>query len=599
MTLRDFVEMLRRRKWVVLLSLVLVPAVAVGLSLQQQKLYQASSRVLLSYQNLANQLTGASGFSVAQQPDRIAQTQAGVARTSAVANLVLAQVPKTGLTAGAFLANSSVAPNPNADFLIFKVQSHNPGLAVKLVNEYATEYTVYRRKLDSAAILRARANLKVALKRLDAQGGGSSQLHSDLVNRDQTLATMEALQTSNASVIQTAGGASQIRPRTRYNAMISVVLGLILGLALAYIWDALDTRVRRAEDIGRYLGNLPLLARLPPPGKRLDSESRLVMLGEPDGMRAEPFRMLRTNLEFAMRNRDIRTVMVTSCSIGEGKSTTIANLAVTLARSGQRVALVDLDLRRPRLHQFFRLNGPGVTDVALGDVRLEDALVRVWTADMLSGPAPHFDLDVSAHDGGRGSLDVLPAGASPPDRGAFFDSRALARVLGLLRDQVDVVLLDTPPVLQVGDAMTLSRKADAIVVVTRLATVRRPMLQELSRLLEMSSARVLGFVATAARADLAYEYGYGYEYEQSAIAAADGDGDGDAARPSSGRSGTWRDERGRDRPARGAGVRWKLGTPPSSRGSSCTTPRPSRSSRERSRSSTAGAAAPSSSGAAG
>jgi tyrosine-protein kinase len=510
LTLRGFLAMVRRRKWIVLLALVLVPAAAVAVSLQQPKRYQASARVLLSWQNLANQLTGTAGSSVPQQPDRVAQTQAAVARTSAVAKRVLAKVPGTGLSPGAFLATSGVSPNPNADILVFEVASSNQGLAVRLVNEYATQYTIYRHQLDNASILRARASLRAALKRLNAQGGAHSQLHSDLLNRDQTLATMEALQTSNASVLQQAGGASQTQPRTKRNAMLAVVLGLILGLVLAYLWETLDIRVRTTDDIGRYLGGVPLLARLPAPSRRLEAENQLLMMEEPDGLQAESFRMLRTNLGLVTLGRDMRTIMITSAMEDEGKSVTIANLAVVLARSGQRVALVDLDLRRPRLDAFFRLRGPGITQVAMGWESLEKALVRIRIPDLL--PRRHYREDAGLDDDrqGQGRLDVLPAGAIPPDRGAFFDSQALTEILELLREREDVVLIDAPPALQVGDTSALSRKVDGILVVARVNVVRRPMLQELARQLALTPARVLGFVATSSGKDAEYRYGYGY-----------------------------------------------------------------------------------------
>jgi Mrp family chromosome partitioning ATPase len=260
---------------------------------------------------------------------------------------------------------------------------------------------------------------------------------------------------------------------------------------------------------------------VPAPSKRLQSENRLVLIDEPDGLGAEPFRMLRTNLDFVMLDRDIRTIMVTSAGEGEGKSTTISNLALTLARSGKRVALVDLDLRLPKIDTFFSLRGPGVTQVALGSVPLEDALVRISIPEpirkgfgekRLNGTGPVRRLTEFAD----GALDVLPAGAIPPDRGMFLDSDALTGILDRLRERVDVVLIDAPPALHIGDAMTISRRVDAILVVARLNLVHRSMLHELARLLAMTPARVIGFVATAVPKEADYGYGYGYGYAASA-----------------------------------------------------------------------------------
>ena len=512
MTLHEFLHVLRRRKWIVLQTLVLVVAVVVGISVREQPLYRSTARVLLNWQNLANQLTGvSSGFNPASQPDRAAQTQAAVARTTAVAARVLATVPRSGLGTGGFLGSSNVTPNPNADVLIFTVTSRNPELARRLVNAYALQYTIYRHELDNASILKARAGIKASLAQLAAQGDHTSQLHSDLVNQDQTLATMEALQTSNASVLQTAGGAGKIQPRTKRNALLGVIVGLVLGVAFAYLWETLDTSVRNADDIRKHLGGLPLLARLPPRPKRLDAENRLVTLAAPDSPEAEAFRMLRTNLEFVMLGRGLQTIMVTSAIEQEGKSTTVANLAVALARVGRRVVLIDLDLRRPRVDRFFKVDGPGVVQVALGHVDLDSALVPVELPGTHAGASFRSRLNgggTGATSLVRGTLHVLPAGAFPPDRSAFFESQALEMILGFLRELADIVLVDAPPALQVGDAMALSRKVDGIVVLARVNRVRRPMLVELERLLAMTPAQAIGFVAAVTTSEV-YEAAYG------------------------------------------------------------------------------------------
>jgi capsular exopolysaccharide synthesis family protein len=191
-----------------------------------------------------------------------------------------------------------------------------------------------------------------------------------------------------------------------------------------------------------------------------------------------------------------RSIMVTSAVEKEGKSTTIANLAVALVRAGRHVVLVDLDLRRPLLHQFFELEArPGVTDVALGEVELEDAL-SAMTPDPMS----------------EGLLEVLTSGSVPPDAGEFVGTPALTAILDELRRRADIVLVDAPPMLQLGDAMTLSASVDGLIVVTRLGVVSRPMLTEVRRVLEACPAEKLGFVVTAANVEKGEGYGYGYGY---------------------------------------------------------------------------------------
>jgi polysaccharide biosynthesis transport protein len=527
-TLRDYLQVVRRRKWIILQAVVLVPLAAVLFSLHQQTLYQASAQVLLSSQNLASQLTGTQSTGINLQPDRIAQTQANVARVPGIAQRVLNAVPGTGLTAEEFLDSSTVTTSPNADLLTFGVTNHDPKLAERLAGSYAKQYTIYRRQLDTAAIVAALKNVNARIHLLVSAGGRRSALYASLADRQQTLATMEALQTANASVIERADRYVQVQPKPTRNGILGLVLGIVLGLGLAFLWEALDTRVRSAEEIGAKLGGLALLARIPSPSKKVRSEHRLVMLDDPTGTQAETFRMLRTNLDFVSLDRDARTIMVTSAVEQEGKSTTIANLAIAMARAGRRVVLVDLDLRRPYVDKFFGVQGPGVTQVALGHVSLADALTTVAIAD--AGSAEEIVAratgNVRVHVGGangngngnghanvaKGVLQVLPTGPIPPDPGEFVNTHALSEILAELRDRFDVVLIDAPPALRVGDAMTLSQKVDGVVVVARMKVVRRQMLTELARQLGAMPTPVLGFVVTASGEEEGYGYGYGYGY---------------------------------------------------------------------------------------
>jgi Mrp family chromosome partitioning ATPase len=330
---------------------------------------------------------------------------------------------------------------------------------------------------------------------------------------------MEALQTSNASVVKRADSVVQTQPKTVRNAVLGLALGIFLGLALAFLWEALDTRVRSAEEISELLGGLPLLARVPAPDKKLRSTDSLVTLGNPHGVHAEAFRVLRTNLDFVRLDRHVQTIMITSALEQEGKSTTVANLAVALARAGPHVVLVDLDLRRPYIHRFFRIAGPGVTEVVLGQARLEDALVSIAVGDRPRS----FDLEHENGDGNgngngngnsrmRGLLEVLPAGPIPPDPGEFIATPSLESLLKALRDRGGILLIDAPPTLNLGDAGVLSSKVDGIVVATRMRVVRRHSLHELARQLATFPTPVLGFVVTDAGGETGYGYGSGYAY---------------------------------------------------------------------------------------
>jgi capsular exopolysaccharide synthesis family protein len=500
-TLSGFLGLLARRKWIVIASVVLAVLAALVLSLSQGKRYEASAEVLLNRENLAASLTGSTDVQAIQDAARFDQTQADVARARSLARSTLDAAGFPKRPTSTFLKDSSVAAQLDSDILRFTATDEHRGAAVRLATEYARQFTRYRRRLDTAPIVQALMDVQSRLSQLRRAGERNSDLYKALTDKAQQLRTLEALKTQTATLLNPAESAVQVRPRPLRNSVLGLLIGIVLGLGLAHARDRLDTRVRSADEVTEGLG-LPLLARVPEPSKQFRGAEDLVVLNQPASPEAEAFRMLRTNLDFANLDRGAQTIMVTSALEKEGKSTTVANLAVAFARAGKTVSLVDLDFHRPAVARFFRIeNGPGITDVALGGIQVSDALHSI----ALTG--------IGSRDGipsSKGTLQVLPSGTKPPDPGEFLATNALSTILHGLRQESDLVLIDAPPLLLLGDAMTLSAKVDAIFLVTRLNVIRRPALHELRRLLASSPAAKLGFVLTAA--DREGRYGYASYY---------------------------------------------------------------------------------------
>ena len=509
-SLSSYLRVLRRRKWVIVVCMLVVPITTYFYSARQPAQYQSSAQVYLSSQDLAGALTGISSAYVDQA--RLADTAASLAHVPAVARDAIASARVKGITEAGLLGSTNIVPQTGTDILTFTVTNQQPELAERLANAYAKAFTRYRGQLDSDAVRLARKELNDRLHALEASGEARSPLATSLRDKDQQLATLEALQTSRTYVISSAEGAAKVSPQPRRDAMIGLFLGAVLGIGLALLLEALDTRVRSVAEVGEHL-KIPQIGVVSPPPKKLLKRDQLVMMAQPRDARAEEYRVLRTNLEFAsLAGNEIKTVLITSAVEEEGKSTVAANLAIAFARSGKRACLVDLDLRRPYLDRFFHLaRAKGITDVALGNVTLDEALIEF---DLVTGegrPAAPEPPDVMT-DGDRGRLDVLVSGPLPPDPGEFVATQRLADILTALRNRYDIVVLDSPPLLRVGDAMTLSARADGLIVLTRLTTARRPMLRELGRIVESAPTTKIGYVVTGARNEGAYSGGYGYGY---------------------------------------------------------------------------------------
>jgi capsular polysaccharide biosynthesis protein/cellulose biosynthesis protein BcsQ len=441
-TLREYLQMVRRRRWIILTVTVVAVVGAAFFSVRQEKLYKSSASVLVS------------GFDSSQPPDMFLQTQADVATASP-------EVARRVRNALHLRKNPpiKVTTKINSAILVFSSTTSDPRLSARIATAYARQFEGFQQDL-------ARARIK----------------------------------TAQAFLVRAATPGVQVQPKTVRNVVLGLLFGVILGCGLAFLREALDTRVRSTDEISESLG-LPLLARLPKPPAELRRHNRLVTVSEPDGLAAEGFKIMRANVDFARMEAEATTLLVTSARDGEGKSTTVANLAVLLARAGQRVVLVDLDLRRPFLHEFFELKGPGVAQVAIGAATLDEALAPiplVWPG------GPSWDgRDTNGLQPGGGLLEVLPAGPMPARLDDVLAGNILASMLDALRQRADVVLIDSTPLLA-GDAMATSAAVDAIVLVVRMDVVRRPVLRELRRVLDSIPSRKIGFVL--ADADLGSSY---------------------------------------------------------------------------------------------
>ncbi len=211
-------------------------------------------------------------------------------------------------------------------------------------------------------------------------------------------------------------------------------------------------------------------------------QESLVTISNPRSPISEAYRTLRTNLEFSSLDKPLKTMVVTSAGPEEGKSTTLANLAVTLAQAEKKVILVDCDLRRPSQHEIFGVaNGVGLTSMVVDEEAFKNPPLQ-------ETPAPN--------------LKLLPSGPLPPNPSELLGSRRMEEIIATLRERADLVLFDAPPIIAVTDAAVLASKVDGVLLVIRAGTTKRDHAQRAKALLEKVNARLVGAVLNNVRMDI-------------------------------------------------------------------------------------------------
>ncbi len=530
-SLAEYAAIVWRRKLLVLPILICVPLIAVGVLSFQKAQYQASADVLLRTDSLS------SAANATQDPTRLLDTQARLARLPAVADDAI----KSGhlkLSRGQFFARSSVSTDPNADILTFSGTGGSPQQAVQLANAYADAYTRYRAALDGQPVTQALSTLAVRLQELRKAGEtGSSTIYASLLAQQRQLLALEAVPTESAVVVARADAAPKTRPRLRIGLLVGLVVGLFLAIATALIREAVEKRPRSTEELPERL-DLRVLGRIP---TTYEGATGTVALTHPASVDAETYRLLRINFEHAAADGG-KVFAVTSAIGREGKSTVAANLAVTLARAGRSVILIDCDPIRPVMRERFGLApSAGLGELALGTATVSDVLSRVTLPAI--GPAFELPEASTAKSNGNGSHhDERPAKAARSQRGRFTaKSKEISRqagglqvvtcnpvaleladyivtmrleeALNQLKHEADVVILDSEPLLT-SLGVGVSGLADGVIVVANVFLMRRPILDQFSQALEELPVPKLGLVVTGVAVDTV-AYGYYSDPEEA------------------------------------------------------------------------------------
>ncbi|MEZ5406745.1 MAG: polysaccharide biosynthesis tyrosine autokinase [Acidimicrobiales bacterium] len=535
--LADYLRIMRRRWLWILVPAIAVCALATALTATQSPSWSASAQVSVGGSAAQEAISGRTSGA------------AGVRELSNEVDLAASdQVRQEVENRLGFSPDVDIAAAESSDAILFTATAPTAEAAASAANTWADVYVETKRQdaidsidgaveafqTDLADLRTERTRIRKPIDDLEDQLAGDVTDEERAVLEGQLTRLQNDLEPDlnvvDAKVQAVAGSIAELQLNSRLaaagaarvvqvaappqhptnaslerNLLLGLVIGLILGAAVALLVENLDRTIKGPDDVAA-LG-LPLLGGIPEPARPLeDGDLALATLRHPRSPVAEAYQKVRTAVEFALLGREINSLLITSPDQGEGKTTSAANLAWAMSAVDHRVALIDVDFRRPRIHRIFECPlQPGLSDNLRSGVPLDQLAVRVGTP-------------------GSRNLVVIPTGALPPNPGEFVASPAFAALIRDLERQADLVILDAPPVGPVSDPVSMGRIVDAVIVVARSGRTTRDQLRDTVDSLRQVGADVIGVCLVGVASS---EYGSYYGSDD------DDESDGRARRPRS------------------------------------------------------------------
>jgi tyrosine-protein kinase len=451
--LRHYLAILRRRKLIVVVVFLLSLGASALYTIRQTKEYKAETTIVVGQAGGLVQPQNASAI----QP--FSATMQELITSTVVARNVI-QSLHLNMTPQRLLGGITVSFSPESAALNVSVVESSPQLAEAVAHQIGIVFPA------------------LVNERFGTTHGGKSAATPPLT----------ATVWDPAHVIP-----GKVQPRPKLNLLIAGVLGIVLGLLLAFLRDYFDRSLRSTEEIERAFG-APVIGQIPMLGD--PSRQPPLTLWEQNRDYAEAFRALRANLQYLGVARPLDTLLVTSPSADQGKTTVCASLATALAHSGGSVVVVEGDLRRPRLGETFGIPGSaaGLTTHLVGKAKLSDTVA-------------HVDIrPIDRATGRRESIGFLPSGPLPPNPSELLGSQQMRETVAELTHRYETVILDSPPMLLVADALELAKLVDGVVLVVRLKQVTWDEARELRTIAARLDIHIVGVVVVGVEARRDYTY---------------------------------------------------------------------------------------------
>jgi succinoglycan biosynthesis transport protein ExoP len=502
--LEQVIHILRRHALWIALCFVGVTFAAFLFSAQQTKRYTATASLVFNNNQLSQQAAGLQPVSVNNQQSQ-QNTNVKLVQLGDMAQRTAERLGHR-LTSKKVSASLGVSAEGESNIVDVSATTPSAALAAGIANTYTSQFVTEQQNSNheyyASALALVNKQLAALSRRQRLSAAGVS-----LENRAQSLGVLAELHSGNVQLAQAAVvPTAPSSPKTGRNTVLGAILGLLLGLGVAFLIERFDRRIREPKDLAE-IYQLPLLGVVPESAALAGpSRSNGYAADALPGGDAEAFQLLRAHLTYFNVDRRLRTLMIASAAPGDGKTTVARHLAAAAARMGSRVLLMEVDLRRPTIARQLAIRSrPGLADVLIEAVEMRAAIQSI-------------QLDHVFAQGSEGrTLDVLVAGAvMPPNPAALIESGAMESVLEQAKSEYDLVVIDTPPLTAVSDAFPLLGKVDGVLIVGWVGRNRRDVAERLHDTLVGAGAPLLGVVANgfSSRGLGAYGYDYGYTEER-------------------------------------------------------------------------------------
>jgi Mrp family chromosome partitioning ATPase/capsular polysaccharide biosynthesis protein len=516
----DYIRPLTSRWWLIVIAVIVATGAVYAYYAHKPNVYTTATQVYVT--DPGDPVTG---LPSPGETDRTVADQAGLIDSRPTAAAVARKIGYTG-SAQSLLNSVSITSKPGEDFVQVQAQAGSPQQTADIANAFGAAMV---HSLNGAYAYRVASALRLSRTQL-AQlptGPAAAAQRATLEDQINRLQLATSVPTTVARQVDTAlPPSSPSSPKPVRNALFALLLALVGGIGIAYGLERFDRRLKNPDEM-EHAYDRPLLSVLPH-----TTDPAPLRGGEPTlgSDFREPFRVLRTNIELASVDSPPRTIVVSSATPGEGKSTVVRNLALAFREAGKRVAVVDLDLRHPALAPLFGASaGPGITDVMRREATLADVSLTIGVGvpaldellRPMDGHGPALANGGSTRGGANGNgsglhdpeVTLVLCGARPANPPAVLASTRLVEVLDELLEGHDVLLIDSAPVLAVTDTVPLLRYADAALFVGRLDVTTRDTAKRLMEFLaRVPDVNLLGIVANDLSQLEAGSYGYGYGY---------------------------------------------------------------------------------------